>query len=62
MTGEPIELRLMAVEAVALELVDRHGACAPENQDAHQSALWLWIAAECRAAREALSGLTGGAA
>jgi hypothetical protein len=62
MNREPIELRLLAVEAVALELVERHGSCAPEDQDEHAAGLWLWIATECRAAREALRELAGGAA
>lgn len=51
-------LRLLTLEAVAAALADKHGACAPEDQNEHDAALWLWIANECRAAREALKQLT----
>ena len=50
-------LRLLTVEAVAVELVGKHGDCAPEDGDEHAAALWHWVAAECRAAREALGQL-----
>ena len=42
-------LRLLTLEAVAAELVGK--------QDEHTGALWLWVANESRAAREALKQL-----
>jgi hypothetical protein len=57
MSPELPEVRLLALEAVALELVARYGACAPEDQDELTAALWVWVASEARAARDALRQL-----
>ena len=47
-------LRLLTLEAVAAELVDKYGACCERDQDAYQASIWGWVAAECRASRKAI--------
>ena len=50
-------LRLLTLEAVAAELVDKYGACCERDQDPYQAAIWGWVAAEVRGAREAIEKL-----
>ncbi len=47
-------LRLLTLEAVAAELGEKYGACCEPDQDEYQASIWGWVAAECRASREAI--------
>jgi hypothetical protein len=50
--------RLMTIEAVALAMLSKYGACGSECRDDHQAALWYWIHNEVQAAIEALDELS----